>query len=73
MYFQHIKDLRNDADKTQKQIAEILHTSISTYQNYEYGTSEIPSWAVIQLAQYYDVSSDYLLGLSKKKSPYPKD
>ncbi|MCC8357510.1 MAG: helix-turn-helix domain-containing protein [Oscillospiraceae bacterium] len=64
MYFQRLEDLRTDADKTQQEIADILHCKREVYRRYEKGINEIPVWAVIQLAQYYHVSTDYILGLS---------
>ncbi|MDY4954298.1 MAG: helix-turn-helix transcriptional regulator [Candidatus Onthomonas sp.] len=67
MYFQRIRDLREDADKTQIEIAEYLHMQRSVYRRYESGEREIPVWAVIKLAELYDVSTDYLLGLSDKR------
>ena len=62
-----IEDLRIDADKTQLEIANILHCQREVYRRYEKGEREIPVWAVIKLAEYYDVSIDYLLGLSDKR------
>lgn len=67
MYFRRIRDLREDADKTQIEIAEYLHMQRSVYRRYESGEREIPVWAVIKLAELYDVSTDYLLGLSDKR------
>lgn len=67
MYFQRIRDVREDHDKTQQEIADILHMQRSVYRRYELGEREIPVWALIQLAEYYDVSTDYLLGLKEQK------
>lgn len=67
MVFRRIRDLREDADKTQIEIAEYLHMQRSVYRRYESGEREIPVWAVIKLAELYDVSTDYLLGLSDKR------
>ena len=67
MYFRRIRDLREDADMTQVEIAEYLHMQRSVYRRYESGEREIPVWAVIKLAKLYDVSTDYLLGLSEEK------
>ena len=72
MFFQRIADLRTDADKTQQQIADLLHMKRQVYRRYEKGEREIPTWAVIQLARFYDVSTDYLLGLTREKLPFPK-
>lgn len=62
-----IEDLRIDADKTQKEIAKLLNCQREVYRRYEKGEREIPVWAAIKLAEYYDVSLDYLLGLTNEK------
>lgn len=67
MYFQRIRDLREDADQTQQAVADMLNMQRSVYRRYELGEREIPVWAVIQLAQHYGVSTDYLLGLSERR------
>ena len=64
MYFQRLEDLRVDNDKTQIEIAEYLNLNRNVYWRYEKGEREIPVWAVIKLADYYRVSTDYLLGLT---------
>ena len=58
-----LRDLREDNDKTQQQIADMLNMHRSVYRRYESGEREIPVWAVIKLADYYRVSTDYLLGV----------
>ena len=70
MFFQRLEDLRVDADKTQAEIAEILNCKREVYRRYEKGIHEIPTWAVICLAQYYHTSTDYILGLSNVRTPY---
>ena len=67
MYFQRLEDLRIDADKTQAEIAKMLDCQREVYRRYEKGIHEIPVWAVIKLAQYYKVSTDYILGLSDER------
>lgn len=57
-----IRELREDRDIKQKVVAEYLGVSQQTYSNYENGHREIPVWAVIKLSEYYEVSTDYLLG-----------
>ena len=64
MYFQRLEDLRVDNDKTQIEIAEYLNLNRNVYWRYEKAEREIPVWAVIKLADYYRVSTDYLLGLT---------
>ena len=66
-YVRILRDLREDADKTQTQIAEILGTSQTMYARYERGANELPIHHLITLSRYYGVSTDYLLGLSKHK------
>ncbi|MDE7171803.1 MAG: helix-turn-helix domain-containing protein [Oscillospiraceae bacterium] len=72
MLFQRLEDLRIDADKTQQQIADLLDCKREVYRRYEKGTYDIPLWALIKLADYYETSTDYILGLTNVKTPYPK-
>nr|WP_297763987.1 helix-turn-helix transcriptional regulator [uncultured Butyrivibrio sp.] len=67
MKWQRIEDLRIDHDLTQQQVADILICQREVYRRYEKGTREIPLSFAVKLAQYYDVSLDYLVGLSDKK------
>ena len=62
-----IRDLREDADLTQKQIAEILLCDQSLYSKYERGERVLPLDLAVELADYYHVSLDYLLGRSNKR------
>lgn len=66
MYFR-LKDLREDEDKSQKEIAEVLNTSTAYYGAYEIGKRDIPLERAIKLAEYYDVSLDYLAGRTNDK------
>ncbi len=61
-FYQRIKDLREDSDKTQNELAEYLGTTAQYYGKYEKGEREIPFSRAIQLADYYNVSLDYLAG-----------
>ena len=61
--YQRLKDLREDADKTQEEIAKIIGTSQSYYAQYENGKRSIPFERMILLAKYYNVSLDYIAGL----------
>ena len=61
MKFQRIQDLRTDADMSQKQLSEILHISQRSYSHYETGSRNIPVEMLIRLANYYDISVDYLV------------
>ncbi|MBE6648922.1 MAG: helix-turn-helix transcriptional regulator [Ruminococcaceae bacterium] len=67
IYQKRIKDLREDSDKTQQEIADILGTSQTMYARYERGANELPIHHLIVLCKYYGVSSDYILGLSEKE------
>ena len=60
--YPRVRDLREDHDKTQRQIAEFLHMQLTVYQRYERGERELPLWAAIKLADYYRVTLDYLVG-----------
>lgn len=62
-YYERLRDLREDKDLTQKDIAEILKTTQQVYSRYENGTNEIPVHHLITLCKFYKVSSDYILGL----------
>jgi len=62
MHFQRLRDLREDADKNQSEIAKILDIDQRTYSNYETGKREIPVRHLIVLADYYNVSIDYIVG-----------
>ena len=66
-YRKRIRDLREDADLTQQQIAEILGTSQTMYARYERGANELPIHHLLTLCKYYHVSADYILGLSNEK------
>lgn len=72
MYFQRLADLRNDAEKTQAEIAQVLSCKREVYRRYEKGIHEIPVWAVIKLAEYYGTSTDYILGLTNNPRPYER-
>ena len=63
-YQRRLRDLREDHDKTQQDIADILGTSQTMYARYERGANELPVRHLIKLAEYYHVSTDYLLGRS---------
>lgn len=65
--FQRIRDLREDADLTQKQMAQILNCSQQVYSNYELGQRDIPTAVLIALAKYHKTTTDYILGLSDKR------
>ncbi len=72
MTFERIRNLREDNDIRQKQIAEYLHVSQNTYSQYENGIISLSAENAVRLAEFYHTSTDYLLGLTDQKSPYPK-
>ena len=69
MEIPRLRDLREDNDKTQQFIAELLNMHRSVYRRYESGERETPAWVVVKLADYYQVSTDYLLGRTDDPTP----
>ena len=69
MVFQRIEDLRVDSDLRQRDVAEYLHMHLEVYRRYEKGIRDIPVWALIQLADLYHTSTDYLLGRTDRMDP----
>ncbi len=67
MIYINIRNLREDHDKTQQELAEYLHVRQTTYSKYELGKINIPIEVFIKLADYYDVTVDYLLRRTNKK------
>ena len=64
MVYQRIRDLREDKDLKQKDLAVILHCSQQVYSNYELGQRDIPTTILIALSDYYNTSIDYILGIT---------
>lgn len=69
---QRLKAIREDKDLTQKEIAEVLKTEQSYYAKYENGKRPIPTDRIITLCRFYNLSADYLLGLTDEPKPLPK-
>ena len=67
-HYQRLRDLREDADLKQRQIAELLDMTAQQYSLYERGDREIPFHHIITLAKYYNVSIDYIAGLTNQKN-----
>lgn len=67
MYFQRLRDLREDSDMNQTKIAKLLHTSQTVYSRYERGFQTIPVEHLLILADFYNVSVDYILGRTNIK------
>lgn len=72
MEIKRLRDLREDSDKTQQEIANVLNMHRSVYRRYEGGERETPAWVVVKLADYYKVSTDYLLGRTDDPTPPQK-
>lgn len=70
--YKRIRDLREDKDLSQKEIAKILNMSQTGYSKYEVGTNDIPTRILIQLAKFYNTSVDYLLGITDEIKPYKR-
>ena len=68
---QRLKELREDGDYTQKEIGKLLNKSQQGYNHIEMGRAELKIEDLIILCRFYDVSSDYIIGLTDKKMPYP--
>ena len=67
--YQRLRDLREDADMSQKQVAAYLGMSQTGYSKYETGENDIPTQVLIRLSALYHASIDYMLGISDKKTP----
>ena len=67
-----LKDMREDRDIPQKELAGFLHVQQNTYSQYETGKRQIPIEMLIMLADYFDTSVDYILGLTDRRERYPK-
>lgn len=70
--YQRIRNMREDMDLLQKDIAEYLHCTQVSYSHYELGKRDIPTDILVRLAIFYQTSTDYLLGLTDIKEPYPR-
>lgn len=68
-----IRDLREDRDLSQKDIAKLLHIHQTTYSDYELGNLNIPVTVLSQLADFYETSIDYLVGRTDARQPYPSN
>ena len=70
--YKRIRDMREDRDLFQKDLADYLNCSQVCYSNYEIGKRDIPTEVLSKLAEFYNTSTDYLLGRTDEKKPYPK-
>ena len=67
MVYERIRELREDADMSQTEMAKVLHCSQQAYSNYELGQRDIPTAMLIAIARFHRTSTDYLLGLTRNK------
>lgn len=72
MNIERLKEIREDKDLTQKEIASILNVTQQQYNKYELGINSIPVEKLNRLADYYKISTDYLLYRTDERKPYPK-
>lgn len=70
-YYPRLRDLREDRDLSQQQVADFLDMKQPQYSRYERGLRDIPTDILIRLAAYYKTSTDYILGLTDERKPYP--
>lgn len=71
-YYPRLRDLREDADKSQEEIADFLGMKQPQYSRYERGVRDLPTDILIRLAKFYGVSTDYILGLTNQSKPHYK-
>ena len=71
MHYPRLKDLRKDRDLAQKEVAALLGIDQRVYSNYETGKREIPVHFVLKLADFYNTSTDFILGRTNSMAPYP--
>ena len=70
--YKRIRDLREDKDLNQTEVATMLGMSQTGYSKYETGENDIPTNILIELAKFYNTSTDYILGITNDKEPYPR-
>ena len=73
MFQSRLRDLREDNDLKQKNLADLLKVHQTTYSDYELGNLNVPVTVLAQLADFYDTSIDYLVGRTDEIKPYPKN
>lgn len=72
MQIKRLKDLREDKELSQGELGKILSMAQTTYSGYETGSRNVPNELLIKLALFYNTSTDYILGLTNVKEPYPR-
>lgn len=71
-YATRLRDMREDRDLLQKDIAKVLHVNQQTYSSYELGIRKIPLETLIELAKFYNVDMNYICGVSDELRPFPQ-
>ena len=71
-YRDRIRELREDRDLRQQDVAALLNVGQKTYSDYELGKTRIPLESILKLARYYDVDANYICGLTEAPAPFPK-
>ena len=71
LYIERVKELRDDNDLNQTQVAQAIHVAQTTYSDYEKGKVRMPVECLIQLAKFYDVDMNYITGVSDIRQPFP--
>ena len=72
LYIQRIRELREDNDYNQTYVANAIHVAQTTYSDYEKGKVRMPIECVIELARFYDVDLNFIIGVSDEKKEFPK-
>ncbi|MFD1901591.1 helix-turn-helix domain-containing protein [Enterococcus termitis] len=72
-YIKRIRELREDNDYTQREVAVLLNVGQRTYADYEYGKTRIPLESMIKLAKFYKVDMNYICGVSDVRVPFPNN
>lgn len=72
LYIQRIRELREDNDYNQTYVAQLIHVDQTTYSNYELGKVRMPIECIVELARFYDVNMDFIIGVSDEKREFPK-
>lgn len=70
--YPRIRDLREDADLTQEDIANVLNTYLTQYRRWKTGETEVPTHIIKKLCEFYSISADYMLGFTNNYKPLPK-
>lgn len=71
LYIQRIRELREDKDYNQTYVAQLIHVTQTTYSNYELGKVRMPIECIVELARVYNVSLDYIIGVSNVRNEFP--